>query len=243
MEGFLFVDKPSDMTSHDVIDALRRVTGIRKIGHAGTLDPFATGLLLVGVGRSATKEMSSLVGLPKRYEATFLLGASSTTDDIEGDKIPGDVTKLDKLTETEIREALPAFVGHIKQIPPAFSAVKIQGQKLYQAARKGEVIEAPPRSVQVHRFAIERGPTKDGDLIAIDVSIDCSSGTYIRALARDLGQELRVGGYVKSLRRTRIGCIDIESAQPLEGITDENWRQLLMPVPETLHLANKEGLC
>lgn len=221
-EGFLLIDKPAGMTSHDVIDALRRLTGLRQIGHAGTLDPFATGLLIVGVGK-ATKKLSSLVGLDKTYEATFVLGATSTTDDPEGV-----VTQMAngewQIAMEDLQKAMRSFIGEIEQIPPQFAAIKIKGKKMYELAREGKVVEAKPRSITIFAFDLL-------DLDPLRVRIHCSSGTYIRAIARDLGAKLGVGGYVRELRRTAIGPFTVDEAVTLDQLQRSDWREMLKNLP------------
>jgi tRNA pseudouridine55 synthase len=210
----LLIDKPAGMTSHDVVDAVRRIGKTRKVGHAGTLDPFATGLLLVAVG-PATKSIAQFVGMDKEYEAEFILGATSTTDDPEGEiRVTGGAVQIDQL-----KSAMQTFVGEIDQVPPAYSAIKIGGQKMYDAARKGRSLEAPPRQVRIDAFDLLAGPAARGDgTAAITVRIKCGSGTYIRAIARDLGAKLGVGGYVTKLRRTKIGPFDLKEAKTLEDL-------------------------
>ena len=212
MENFLLIDKPAGITSHDVVDRVRQITGERKVGHAGTLDPFATGLLIVAVGRGSTKKLSEYVGLNKEYEAVFVLGARSETDDPEGPVVPSETAR--DISREEIETAIQKFVGQIEQIPPKYAAIKVGGKKLYQAARAGQEIERKPRSVCIDEFELlEMLPENK-----IRVRIKCGSGTYIRALARDLGEDLGVGGYVEQLRRTRIGEYKIENAKTLEQI-------------------------
>ncbi len=227
MEGFLLIDKPAGMTSHDVVDRVRRVTGIRKVGHAGTLDPFATGLLMVGVGRGATREMQKLVGLDKTYEAVFVFGSQSDTDDKEGVIEPA---PIDRVEESEIKAVIDSYTGAIKQIPPAYSAIKVKGQKMYEAARKGEVLKVEPRNVTVYRMDADFPMCED----RLAVSIECSSGTYIRALARDIGKDLGGGGYVEELRRTQIGSFSITDAQKLDRLDSEDVADHLVPVKNLL---------
>ncbi|MBI2550751.1 tRNA pseudouridine(55) synthase TruB [Candidatus Uhrbacteria bacterium] len=213
MIGFLLIDKPLGLTSNDVVARVRRLTGVQRVGHAGTLDPLATGLLIVGVGREATREFPRLVGLPKTYLSTFILGARSTTDDAEGEKISDPVPSL---TEEIVDQGLLQLTGEITQTPPQFSAVKIKGKPAYAQARKGIEVVIKPRQVTVSTFKRIGSirPQADGTF-EIDVSIDCSSGTYIRSLARDLGRILGGGGYVKTLRRTSIGPFSAQEAIPL----------------------------
>jgi tRNA pseudouridine55 synthase len=221
ISGFLLVDKPAGITSHDVIDRLRRVTGEKRIGHAGTLDPFATGLLIVAVGREATKEISNYVGMDKTYEAEFVLGATTETLDPEGVVVvanPG----ISPLDPTTIAAAMARLTGEIQQVPPMHSAIKKGGKKMYELARQGQTVELTPRTITIYEFEL-----LDSDADAIRVRIRCSSGTYIRALARDLAAELGTQGYVRQLRRTAIGSANIEQAAKLGDITSENWQILL----------------
>ncbi len=236
MQGFLLIDKPSGMTSHDVVDQIRKLTGERKVGHAGTLDPFATGLLILGVG-PATKRLGELVGLDKEYEATFILGARSDTDDPEGPIVPNKTGR--KLTRDEIESAMQKYLGEIEQIPPKFAAIKVKGKKLYEAARAGEEIERKPRSVRIDEFKLlyvgknhyTFDPTgSKNNYLNLKVRIKCSSGTYIRALARDLGDELGVGGYVSELRRTAIGKYKIKNATPLKDLSPDNIQDKLINI-------------
>jgi len=216
--SFLLIDKPTGPTSHDVVDQVRRKTGERRVGHAGTLDPFASGLLIVAVGRESTKELSKFVGLDKIYEATFVLGATSDTDDRMGKITP--VPLPPDLTEEKIKTAINKFVGEIEQIPPDYAAIKIGGKKMYEAAREGKPLEAKPRPVTIFEFEwmdadVRRGEWPFAPTMEIHVRIHCSSGTYIRALARDLGHTLGTGGYVSELRRTAIGTYWVENAEKL----------------------------
>jgi tRNA pseudouridine55 synthase len=213
MNGFLLLDKPPGPTSHDVVDRVRRALGVRKVGHAGTLDPFASGLLIVGVG-NATKQLQKFVGLDKEYEATFVLGAISETDDPEG-PVKRTGADLSGLNDERVRAAMRAFIGNIEQVPPKYAAIKIGGKKMYEAARQGKPLVAGPRNVRVDAFEV-LGPIRPiGPIVNARVRIRCSSGTYVRALARDLGQALGVGGYVSELRRTKIGPFEVKDATPL----------------------------
>ncbi len=217
MEGLLLIDKPAGMTSHDVVDRVRKLTGIQKIGHAGTLDPFATGLLILGVGKTYTKQLGDLVGLDKNYEATFVLGARSDTDDPEGPITP---TESDRdIARNEIESAMQRYLGQIEQVPPKFAAIKIKGKKMYELARAGQAVKAKPRQVHIDEYELLKTSPNNHEL---KVRIKCGSGTYIRALARDLGEDLGVGGYVSELRRTKIGSYSIENATSLDELTTEN---------------------
>jgi len=209
MSGFLLLNKPAGLTSHDVVNRIRAWSKERRVGHAGTLDPFATGLLIVGVGREATREFPKLVGLDKTYEATFVLGASSDTDDVTGNIRPS-MIGITPSTE-QVTEALQQFIGEIVQVPPAYSAVKIGGKKLYEAARAGKPIEAKPRNVRIYDIT---DIVMDDRAMTLSCTIHCSSGTYIRAIARDLGRALGTGGYVQTLHRTTIGPFTMEESTP-----------------------------
>ncbi len=217
--GFILIDKPAEITSHDVIDRLRRITGIKKIGHAGTLDPFATGLLIVAIGREATREIKKFVGLDKTYEAEFVLGATTETLDPESEvKTQVSPPVMEGWGEA-IENEMKTLTGEIEQIPPMYSAIKIKGKKLYELARKGKTIERKPRSVVIHEFTLLDEPNAEDGLTILSVRVRCSSGTYIRALARDLAEKLETTGYVKTLKRTEIGKYHIENALPLSELT------------------------
>lgn len=224
--GFLLVNKPAGMTSHDVIDQLRRITGIRKIGHAGTLDPFATGLLIVAVGREATREISKFVGLDKAYEAEFVLGATTETLDSEGEVIE-DVEGEGGVENGGIEAAMASLTGPIKQIPPMYSAIKQKGKKLYELARQGQTVEREPRNVVIHRFDLVKDPWIEEGLMIVPIQTRVSSGTYIRALARDLAEKLGTTGYVRALHRSSIGSFSDQQAVDLHHVTSENWQTLL----------------
>lgn len=228
MDGFLLIDKPTGPTSHDMVDAVRRLTGIRRIGHAGTLDPFATGLLIIGVGK-ATKEMSKLVGLDKEYEATLKLGTMSDTYDKTG-KLR-EVIKLREVTDEEIKSVLKNFIGTIEQIPPMYSAKKMKGKKLYELARKGIEVERKPIEITIYSIDIVHLPTTD---YRLQLNIKCSSGTYIRSLAHDIGQTLGCGAYLEELRRTAIGPFRIEESAKLPELNKTNIQKAILPVETIL---------
>lgn len=223
--GLVLIDKPSGWTSHDVVARLRKLAGTRRVGHAGTLDPMATGLLLIGVN-SATKLLTFLVGEDKTYFATVRLGASTITDDKESEYLfqakPDEVRALSK---EAIESALVNLRGDIQQVPSSVSAIKVDGERAYAKVRSGNEVKLAARPVTIHRFEILGEPRfeeVEGQVfIDIDVVVDCSSGTYIRALARDLGESLNVGGHLTALRRTKIGSYNISQAQSLEGLTPE----------------------
>ena len=222
--GIVLVDKPQGWTSHQVVGRMRRLLGTRKVGHAGTLDPMATGLLLIGVNR-ATRLLGHLAGHDKTYLATIRLGQGSTTDDAEGEL--GPVADCSGVTPTQIESAMEALRGAIEQVPSLVSAIKVDGQRAYARVRAGEQVELAARPVTIDRFEVtDSGLVPDGDgaqWLDLEVVVDCSSGTYIRALARDLGAALGVGGHLTMLRRTRIGGfqlppspLDLDSG---EGLT------------------------
>jgi len=215
--GILLVDKPGGVTSHDVVSRARRALGTRKVGHAGTLDPMATGLLLLGVD-SSTRLLTYLVGLGKRYTATIRLGQSSTTDDAEGElSAPVDATGL---TRAQLDTGIAALTGEIAQVPSTFSAIKVDGRRSYDRARSGEEVALAPRTVTVSRFEV-LAERRDAPFLDLDVVVECSSGTYIRALARDLGAALGVGGHLTALRRTDVGPFSVEDAVPADAIAPE----------------------
>lgn len=225
ISGLALIDKPQGWTSHDVVARLRKVAGTRRVGHAGTLDPMATGLLLIGIN-SATKLLTFLVGEDKTYFATIRLGASTITDDKESDVLVyGDETKIAELNEAAIEHALEQFRGDIMQVPSSVSAIKVDGERAYAKVRSGNEVKLAARAVEIKTFKIIKPVgliEQDGHkYFDIEVQVDCSSGTYIRALARDLGAALGVGGHLTGLRRTRIGNYKIEQAQELEGLTEE----------------------
>ena len=213
-EGLLLVDKPSGWTSHDVVARIRRVCGTRRVGHAGTLDPMATGVLVLGVGR-ATKLLTFLVGCDKGYAATVRLGESTVTDDAEGAVVAsadaGDVSRA------AIDAAVAGLTGAIQQVPSSVSAIKIDGQRSYARVRSGEDVKLAARPVTVSRFAVlDVRPA--GTCLDVDIEVEVSSGTYVRALARALGSALGVGGHLTALRRTRVGRYAIADAVPLKGL-------------------------
>lgn len=229
MEGFLLIDKPEGITSFGVIARLRRVTGVKRIGHAGTLDPFATGLLVVGIGRSCTKRLSEVVGKEKVYEAVAVLGATSDTQDktgvireFESEKVREWKGGKEVPDEAEIRAVMAKFTGTIAQIPPMYSAKKVAGKKLYELARKGEEIERKPVDVTIHELTLTSYAHP-----RLAFRVRCSAGTYVRTLAHDIGTALDTGAYLESLRRTAIGDFRVENAAKMDDLTPENWREKL----------------
>ncbi len=218
--GILLLDKPIGPTSHDAVARVRRAAGLRRVGHAGTLDPLASGLLLLGLGPAA-RFLEYLVGLDKSYETTIRLGQSTTTYDAEGEVT---AERPVEVTAEQIAAALDAFRGPIRQRVPPHSAVKRDGRPLYESARRGQVVELPERDVVIHAL----------DLLAYDpphltLRVACSSGTYIRSLAHDLGAALGCGGHVAALRRTAVGAFSVAGTLPLDGLTAESVAAALLP--------------
>ncbi len=216
-DGLLVVDKPAGWTSHDVVARCRRLCGTRRVGHAGTLDPMATGVLLLGIG-SATRLLGRLALADKAYRATIRLGQSTVTDDAEGDLL--EVLDAGGVSDEAIAGAVAQLTGGIEQRPSAVSAVKVAGQRAYQRVRAGEDVVLPARSVIVSAFDVQEVRRHDG-LLDVDVEVVCSTGTYVRALARDLGAALGVGGHLTALRRTRVGRYDLSQARSLEELERE----------------------
>jgi tRNA pseudouridine55 synthase len=211
--GLLLVDKAGGMTSHDVVARARRVLSVRKVGHAGTLDPMATGLLVLGVG-TATRLLGYVGGHDKTYEATIRLGQSTVTDDREGEVLT--TASAAHLDDDAIRTALAAQTGPLQQVPSAVSAVKVDGRRSYDRVRAGEVVELAARSVTVHALEVHRIERPTPDLVDVDVTVTCTAGTYIRAIARDAGAVLGVGGHLTALRRTASGPFSVGRAAPVE---------------------------
>lgn len=220
LSGFIVIDKPVGPTSHDVVGRVRRLSGVRRVGHAGTLDPLASGVLLVGLGR-ATRFIEYLVGLPKVYETTVRLGVATTTYDAEGEIVS---ERPVALTLDEIAAALDAFRGPIRQRVPAFSAVKRDGQPLYKQARRGETPDLPERDVTIYELEMLAWESPD-----LTLRVAASSGTYIRSLAHDLGQALGPGGHITVLRRTAVGEFTTAEAVTLDALTPDNVAGFLRP--------------
>jgi tRNA pseudouridine55 synthase len=212
--GLLLVDKPQGLTSHDVVARARRMLGTRKVGHAGTLDPMATGLLILGVGK-ATRLLTYVTGHDKSYDATIRLGQATVTDDAEGEVTT--TADASGVTDEALAAAIAALTGDIMQVPSAVSAIKVNGERAYARVRAGEDVTLAARPATVSRFEV-REVRRTGEAIDIDATIDVSSGTYIRALARDLGAALGVGGHLTALRRTRIGAVSVAEAHTLDAL-------------------------
>jgi tRNA pseudouridine55 synthase len=228
-DGIIVVDKPPGVTSHQVVAQIRKLAGIRKVGHAGTLDPMATGILVIGLNR-ATRLLGYLQTADKAYEATVRLGASTSTDDAEGEVMS--TADVSGLTAEDIETAVAKFRGEFPQVPSKVSAIKVEGRRAYERVRAGEEVALKARLVTVSRFEITdvrpaaSEPTGHGgivclDCVDVDVTVECSSGTYVRALARDIGTELGVGGHLTMLRRTRVGSFGMDRACTLEDLAGE----------------------
>ena len=224
--GFLVIDKPAGITSHDVVAKIRKRFATKRVGHAGTLDPMATGVLVLGVG-IATKLLQFIVAGTKRYEATIRLGVKTTTDDQEGEIVSQ--VDANHLSDQEIKSALTKFVGLIQQVPSSVSAIKVDGKRAYDLVREGVDVELAARPVEISELKIAK--IHRAEFVEIDIEVTCSAGTYIRAIARDLGDALGVGGHLVSLRRTLVAPFAIESAA---GIEDAPLLQLVEVISEVL---------
>ena len=253
-DGILLVDKPQGLTSHDVVGATRRLAATRKVGHAGTLDPMATGLLLLGVGR-ATRFLTYLVGADKTYAATIRLGLETTTEDAEGEVTAAHGCRIDDLSGDRLQKALVGLTGQIQQVPSAVSAIKVDGVRAYKRVRDGQDVELEARPVTIHELrltgeprqagvdlagaaagGVATGAEKDGaegevQVVDLDVVVSCSSGTYVRALARDLGQALGCGAHLTALRRTGVGPFDVGQASTLIELSEQVETDAVTPDP------------
>jgi tRNA pseudouridine55 synthase len=231
--GLIVVDKPAGRTSHDVVGAIRRIAGTRRVGHAGTLDPMATGVLVVGVER-ATRLLNHLVLTDKSYAATIRLGATTSTDDAQGELLAE--RDASQVTTVAIRAGLAELTGEILQRPAAVSAIKVDGRRAYDRVRTGEDVQLAARPVTVSRFELLAEPEYLGSYCDLQVEVDCSSGTYVRALARDLGELLEVGGHLTALRRTRVGPFGLDQALTLAEL-GELADPVVLPLPAAIAAA------
>lgn len=217
--GLILVDKPAGWTSHDVVSRTRKIAGTRKVGHAGTLDPMATGMLVIGFNK-ATRLLTYIVDTTKTYRATIRLGHTTTTDDADGEIV--ETRFANAVAVEDIHRAVAGLTGAIQQVPSAVSAIKIDGKRAYQRVRDGETVDIPAREVTIRRFEVEDiRRAADGKTIDLDVEVECTPGTYIRALARDMGEELSTGGYLTALRRTAVGPYHIDDAATLEQLAED----------------------
>jgi len=228
--GLIILDKPAAMTSHDVVSKVRRITGTRRVGHAGTLDPMATGVLVLGVERS-TKLLNHLILTDKTYQATIRLGVATSTDDAEGTVLS--TASAAGVDRAALGAAVTALTGEILQRPSSVSAIKVDGERAYALVRAGQPVDLAARPVTVERFDIVSEPRPAGDCCDIDVRVDCSSGTYVRALARDLGELLGVGGHLTALRRTRVGAFGLDQALTLEQLAGLA-EPIMLPLPQAI---------
>lgn len=226
--GLVVVDKPAGWTSHDVVARMRRILGTRKVGHGGTLDPMATGVLVIACGK-ATRLLQYISASDKGYEATIRLGLSTITDDAEGEVVTSQGAS--HVTDRGIAAAISQLTGDIMQRPSAVSAIKVNGERSYARVRAGESVELAARPVTVSRFEL-LATRRDGDVIDLDVAVDVSSGTYVRALARDLGDALGAGGHLTALRRTRVGDVALGDATPLERLEQDGADAVLIPLAD-----------
>lgn len=233
MDGLIVVDKPAGMTSHDVVARIRRLAKTRRVGHGGTLDPMATGVLVIGVNR-ATRLLTYVIGSQKSYLATIRLGRSTVTDDAEGDVTA--TADTGGVTDEAIRAGLAAQTGEIDQVPSAVSAIKVNGERAYKRVRDGEEVELAARRVTVHRLDVLE-IRRPGDVVEVDVDVTCSSGTYIRAIARDLGRVLGVGGHLTALRRTAVGGMTLDEAATLEQLEERAPDVISLPMADAARRA------
>jgi tRNA pseudouridine55 synthase len=228
--GLLIVDKPAGITSHDVVARVRRLAGTRKVGHAGTLDPMATGVLVVGVER-ATRLLGHLMLTEKAYDATVRLGVATTTDDAEGEVLAA--ASAAELGEEDVRRVFAGLTGDLLQVPTAVSAIKVDGRRAYARVRAGEEVQLEPRPVTVHELVVRELHSHE-DVLDVEISLRCSSGTYVRAIARDAGAALAVGGHLTALRRTAVGPYGLDMARTLEQLADDFQ---LLPIADAVRTA------
>lgn len=214
--GFLVVDKPVDFTSHDVVAVTRKSLQERRVGHAGTLDPFATGVLVLGIGQG-TRLLQYITDGKKEYSATIRLGSARTTDDLTGEVITANVEGLSKISDSDIKSALGEQVGELYQRPSTYSAIKVDGKRAYERARAGEEVTLKERKVSVYSLNISK-ITRDAESIDIEITVECSAGTYIRSIARDLGETLSVGGHLIALRRLRVDPFSLPDAISIDQL-------------------------
>ena len=223
ISGILNIYKPAGPTSHDIVDKIRKITGIKKVGHAGTLDPFAEGILIILIGQ-ATKLQSKFMEMPKTYLATLKLGAVSDTYDKTG-KIQETKYNNQTINKSQVQKILKTFIGEIEQVPPAFSAIKIKGKKAYELARKGIKPNLKPRKVKIYDIQLRKYEWPE-----LEIKVKCGKGTYIRSLANDIGQKLGCGAYLKKLIRTQIGKFSTNNSVKVNALNKENWQRYLMPI-------------
>ncbi|OBI12117.1 tRNA pseudouridine(55) synthase TruB [Mycobacterium sp. E2497] len=234
--GLVLVDKPAGMTSHDVVGRCRRIFSTRRVGHAGTLDPMATGLLVIGIDR-ATKILGLLTAASKSYAATVRLGQTTSTEDAEGEVLHS--VSAAHLAREAIDAAVAGLRGDIEQVPSAVSAIKVDGRRAYRLVREGQAVELAARPVRIDRFEVlDVRPA--GEFVDVDVEVDCSSGTYVRALARDVGVALGVGGHLRALRRTRVGRFTLDQARSLDDLAERPGLSLTLDEACLLNFARRD---
>jgi tRNA pseudouridine55 synthase len=223
--GLVLIDKPTSWTSHDVVAKVRKAVGTKKVGHAGTLDPLATGLLVLGI-ESGTKLLTFLVGADKTYEATIRLGQQTVSDDSESEVTKSaTIDEITKISDEDISREIGKLTGVIMQTPSSVSAIKVDGKKAYDLVRAGETVELKAREVKIYSFETLSVARVSG-FLDVEVRVECSSGTYIRALARDLGTALGVGGHITALRRTKVGHFDVASANSIDELDQHRLTEL-----------------
>jgi len=218
--GFIIINKPIGPTSHDIVDKMRKITGIKKIGHAGTLDPFASGVLILAIGRESTKRIDKIVQEKKEYLADFFLGKVTDTYDREGKFLHE--YEGEEIDKKNIKKVLKSFKGKQEQVPPMFSAKKVKGKKLYELARQGKTIERRSSEIKIYKIKLEKYIWP-----ILKIKIKCSKGTYIRSLAFDIGEKLGCGAYLKELERTEVGNFKLKKSINIENINRENWKIFL----------------
>lgn len=215
MHGIIVINKPKGMTSHDVVNKVRRITGVKRVGHGGTLDPLATGVLVVAIGREFTKTLDQYVKGKKEYIAKIMLGFHSTTDDAEGDKTPTNYS--DHIPSSkDIKNIVDSFIGDIQQTPPTYSAIKLSGVPAYRRARRREKLELKPRGVKIYDIK-----TISYQYPILELEVTTGPGVYIRSLARDIGEKLKTGGYIEELQRTHVGEFTLDDALTLEELEEK----------------------
>jgi tRNA pseudouridine55 synthase len=234
VDGLIVVDKPGGMTSHDVVSRIRRLAKTRRVGHGGTLDPMATGVLIIGVNR-ATRLLTYVIGSSKSYLGTIRLGQSTITDDAEGDVVT--TTSAAAVTDDAIRAGLAVQTGEISQVPSAVSAIKIKGERAYKRVRDGETVELAARTVTVSRLEVLEIRGLGTDVVDVDIDVTCTSGTYIRAIARDLGSTLGVGGHLTALRRTAVGGLTLAAASTLPELEERAPDVIGLPIADAARQA------
>ncbi|MDP8212684.1 MAG: tRNA pseudouridine(55) synthase TruB [Candidatus Zapsychrus exili] len=217
LEGIAIIDKPKRITSHDVVDRVRRKFKIKKVGHAGTLDPLATGVLVLLIGK-ATKLSSKFIGFDKAYDATLILGTETSSADTEGKIIKQ--SSFDNITEQQVKDTFESFVGKIQQVPPMVSAVRHKGRKLYELARKGIEVQRAARDIEIYSLVLNKMNSP-----YVEFSLECSKGTYVRQLAEDVGKKLGCGACISQIRRTKVGEFKIEEAVSLEELNESSIRK------------------